>query len=135
MMQLLRYLFWPNPGFASYSDPGMIALLTMCAVLIVGSFFIRVWRRKQKNAIARKLSGSWAFSAFWFGMTGLILVVSRVEDIQFFAMRFMWVIWGACVLAYLYFQMRRWRVQHYEVLPTAVTHDPRDQYLPKKKRK
>jgi hypothetical protein len=134
-MLTLRYLFWPNPGFASYTDPDMIALLAVCVLLIVGSFIIGFWRRKQSNPIARKLSKSWSSVAFWFGIVGLVMVVSRVEDIQFFAMRFLWIVWLVLLLLYVWFQIKRWRARHYEVLPTVVTHDPRDAYLPKRKKR
>jgi hypothetical protein len=134
MASFFRYLFWPNPGFASYNEPEMIVLMAACGLLIVASFVLSYWRRRQ-NPMVRKLSASWSSVAFWSGIVGLVLVVSRVEDIQFFAMRFLWVLWGVALLAYVVFQVKRWRVRHYEVLPTVVTHDPRDPYLPKKKRK
>jgi hypothetical protein len=135
MTEFLRYLFWPNPGFASYRDVDMAAAIVLCLALIVGSFAVSFWRRKQGNPISRKLSGSWGTVMFWFGIVGLILVVSRAEDIQFFAMRFLWVVWAAALLLYAFFQAKRWRTRHYELLPTEVTHDPRDRYLPKKKKR
>lgn len=135
MYQLLRYLFWPNPGFAAYTDADMLVLIGVSVALIVGSFAISYWRRKQSNSVTRKLSSSWASVAFWFGFAGLVLVVSRVEDIQFFAMRFLWIVWAGLLLTYVVFQLRRWRAKHYEVLPTVTRHDPRDPYLPKSKKR
>jgi hypothetical protein len=134
-MQMLQYLFWPNPVSATYGDPKVLALLGLCAALIIGSFVLSFWRRKQSNPMTRKLSASWPRAALWFGVIGLVLVVSRVESIQFFAMRFLWVLWAVCILLFLLFQAKRWRTRHYELLPTVVTHDPRDKYLPRKKRK
>jgi peptidoglycan/LPS O-acetylase OafA/YrhL len=135
MTQALRYLFWPNPGFASYTDPDMLALLLMCAALVVASFALGFWRRRQSNPITRKLSASWSSAAFWFGIAGLVLVVSRVEDIQFVAMRVLWVVWAVLLLLYVWFQSKRWRTRHYEVLPKLITRDARSEYLPKKKKR
>lgn len=133
MYQLFRYLFWPNPGFAAYGDADMLGLAGACILLIIASFVISFWRRKQ-SSMTRKLSASWSSVAFWFGIAGLVLVVARVEDIQFIAMRFLWIVWGVLLLTYVFFQVRRWRLKHFEVLPTTQTHDPRDPYLPKAKK-
>lgn len=135
MLQFLRYLFWPNPGFAAYTDVDMLGLLGLCVLLIVASFALSFWRRKQSNPLTRKLSASWASVAFWFGLVGVVLVVARVEDIQFLAMRFLWVLWAVLLLAYVFLQARVWRARHYEILPTETRHDPRDAYLPRGKRR
>lgn len=71
----------------------------------------------------------------WFGLISLVLIVSRVESIQFFAMRILWVFWGAALIFYGVFQARRFRQRHYEVLPSIVESDPRAQYLPRKKKR
>lgn len=135
MLNIFRYLFWPNPGFASYSDPDIIAGFVVCAGLLILSFGLALWRRKQGSSITRKLSSGWSSAAFWFGLAGIVMLVSRVEDIQFVAMRFLWVMWTVLLLLYVFVQVRRWRQRHYEVLPTVTTHDPRDPYLPKSKKR
>jgi len=60
---------------------------------------------------------------------------ARVEQIQFLAMRFLWVLWGALLLAYVVFQILRFRARNYVVLPSVRTDDPRDKYLPGRKKK
>lgn len=85
--------------------------------------------------MTKKLSTSWASAALWFGISGVVFVASRVEHILFLAMRFMWVLWGAFLGLFLFFQLRRFRQKHYEVLPKMKTAaDPREKYLPTKKK-
>lgn len=132
-MNALSYLFWPNLGTGSYGSPTMIILLAVSAGFVVASFIVRWWRAKKASPTARRLSGSWPSAALWFGLVGVILVVSRVEGIQFLSMRFLWILWAAALALYGYFQMRRFRLQHYEVLPRMQEDDPRAKYLPRKK--
>ncbi len=135
MKDFLVYLFWPNPGNAYYDSPKAMALLLFCVALVAASLVLSVWRRKQSNQVMRRLSKSWPTAAFWFGLVGLILVVARVEQIQFIAMRILWVVWGAILLVYLFFQIKLFRSRYYTVLPTETALDPRAQYLPKRKKK
>jgi hypothetical protein len=134
LLQLFSYIFWPNPGNATYGSPKSLALLLFCALLIVAAFGISVWRRKLANPVTKKLTRTWAATSFWFGFTGLLLIVARVEQIQFLAMRFLWIVWIALAILYIVFQMRSFRMRHYEVLPKIVSVDPRSKYLPKRKR-
>lgn len=133
-MFLLTYLFHPNPGQLAYSSPSAIAVLSACAVLVVLSFAVKYWRGRLKNAVTKKLSRAWSSISFWFGVVGLLLTVSRVEKIQFIAMRFLWVLWGMLFLLLIILQWRIFRMRHYAVLPRADVLDPRDRYLPGKKR-
>lgn len=135
MNDLLWYIFNPNPGHALYSTGWVIAVLVGCGGLVVASFLLRMWRSKLSNAVTKKLSKSWATAALWFGIAGLFLVVCRVEGIQFFATRFLWGVWIVVLAFYLFIQVRLFTARHYEVLPRAAASDPRDKYLPGKKRK
>ena len=131
---ILRYLFYPNPGQAEYTSMSMLIVAGVCAALIIVSFVIRFWRKGLTNPVTRKLSKSWSSVSFWFGVSGLLLVVCRVERIQFLAMRFLWVIWALLLIIYVILQIRLFRMRHYEVIPMAKVEDPRDKYLPKKKK-
>lgn len=133
MSDFLTYLFWPNPGNVYYSSPKVMLVLVVALLMIVGSFVLSWWRRNKASAAVRKVSKAWAPSLLWFGLTAVILAVARVEQIQFVAMRFLWVIWGALALVIAYFQVRVYRNRYYEVLPTENVVDPRSKYLPKKK--
>ena len=134
MMNFLTYTFYPNPGHAAYSDTGILGLLALCASMIALSSAIKFWRSRLQNASTKKLSRSWSSIGFWFGLVGLVLVVCRVEKIQFLAMRFGWVIWALALLFAIFVQFRLFRMRHYEVMPRVKKGDPRDQYLPGRKR-
>jgi cytochrome bd-type quinol oxidase subunit 2 len=131
----LTYLFYPNPGNAAFTSPKALALLIVCAVMLVASFAIRRWRNKLQNSVTRKLSKSWSSASFWFGLIGLFLVFARIEEIGYISMRFWWVIWIVALALYCLLQVRIYRARHYEVLPMQRSEDPRSKYLPGKKRR
>ena len=134
IMQFLSYLFWPNPGGVMYSSTKIVILLAICASFIVLSFVLRLWRKKHPNPISRKLSRSWPSALFWFGVAGLVLTVSRAEGLSFVSMR-VWIFrWGVSFVLYFLFQWRQFRTRHYELVRTEKQDDPRNMYLPKKKR-
>ena len=134
MNAFLTYLFWPNPGNATYDSPKAVALIVVCLLMMVLAFVISFWRKKKASQPMRKISKTWSGAAFWFGLVGLILVVARAEQIQYVSMRFMWVLWLGFLLLYAYFQVKLYRNRYYEVIPSQPTIDPRSKYLPKKKR-
>jgi len=131
---MFTYLFDPNPGMVDYSSRSMLIALGVCGLLFVLAIAIRIWRRQVENPVTKKLSASWVRTAVWFGVIGVVLVISRVEAIQFFAMRFLWVLWMLGALLYVFFQFRQFRTRHYQVLPRETVVDPRDRYLPGKKK-
>lgn len=134
MTSFLTYLFYPNPGHLTYTSVQIVIAFCVSGALIVLSFLIRFWRSRLTNAVTKKLSRSWSSASLWFGIVGLVLVVSRVEKIQFIAMRFLWVIWAILLLLAVVLQYRIFRMRHYEVMPRAGKVDPRDHYLPGKKK-
>lgn len=134
MNDLLTYIFWPNPGNADYSSPKALILLVLCIVAVVAAVVIPRLRGSW-NPQLKKLSKSWATACAWFGGIGLVLVIARVEEIQYIAMRFLWVLWGMALLGYMFVQVRSYRARYYEVLPTAPVQDARAQYLPKRKKR
>ena len=135
MSRYLLYVFRVNPGNAAYGDAWVVALLVLCGVLIVSSFLITRWRKRQPNAVTRKLSRSWANASFWFGFLGLVLLVSRVEGIQFFAMRFWAYLLVVFTVIYVLFQVFVFRKRHYEVLPMQRMESGMEKYLPHRKKK
>ena len=127
-----QYWFYPNPGNASYTSPKALVLLVVCAGLIVASFVLKKWRTKQHNPVTRKLSKSWPSACSWFGVLGIIMIVSRVELISYLSTRFLWVIWFVCLFLYIFFQWKSFKARHYEVVKKEKIYDPRDKYLPGK---
>jgi len=134
-MNIITYIFWPNPGNATYQSPKVVALLVICLLFVLASVIVRIWRRRLTNPVTRKLSKSWPTATLWFGVVGLFLVVSRVEQISFVSMRFLWLIWAGLLVFYLFMQYKLFRAKHYEELPKVKVDDPREQYLPKKKKR
>lgn len=134
MKQFFSYWFWPNPAGWQYGDQKVMALLAVCAGLVVASFLIRVWRSKLENGMTRTLTKSWPSFTFWFGVVGLVLVVSRVEMIQFIEMRALWVVWFLIGALFLAFQVVSFRRRHYVVVKQAHIVDEREKYLPKRKK-
>ena len=134
MYNFLVYLFWPNPANATYTSPKALALLAFCSLLILFSIVFHIWRKRTQSGVLRKLSRSWSVASFWFGVTGLIMIVSRVEQIQYLSMRFLWVLWVALAALTFFVQVRFFRARYYEVVPQASVQDPRDPYLPRKKK-
>ena len=130
MMNILTYIFYPNPGQTTYGSTSVIVALALCGGLIALSIIIKFWRRGLRNAVTKKLSRAWSAICFWYGIVGLILAVSRVEKIQFVAMRFFWILWAISLLLLAFLQFRLFCARHYEVLPRAKSADPRDRYLP-----
>lgn len=133
-MPIFSYLFWPNPGNAHYGDPNMVFLLAVGLALAVASLGLRAWRAGLTDTRLKKLSSSWQTASLWFGLTLLFLVVCRVETIQFLAMRALIFLWGAAFLAYVVWQVRRFRKQYFQIMPRPATQDARAKYLPKKRR-
>lgn len=133
VMQFFSYWFWPNPAGWYYTDTRVQALLGLCAAFVILSFVIGYWRRKVKNPMTKNLSRSWSSAAFWFGIVGAVLVASRVEMIQFMAMRLLWALWLLCLALYVFMQFVQFRRKHYTVLQRTQVVDERDKYLPKSK--
>lgn len=131
-MNFLQFLFYPNPANASYDSPKAMALLAFCALLVLGSYWIKRWRKKQ-DPIAKKLSKNWPSISFWLGLIGLFLIVARVETISYVSMRLWWVIWCVYLIFYVVMQVRMFKARHYEILPKEKVEDPREKYLPGKK--
>ena len=135
MNAFLLYVFYPNPGHLTYGSMQVVAILVLCVVLIALSFGINYWRGRVQNSITKKLTRAWSSISFWFGVVGLVLIVARVEKIQFIAMRFLWVLWVAALAFAIFVQYRLFRMRHYEVMPRVMTkEDPRAKYMPGKKR-
>lgn len=111
----------------------MLALLGVCFALVIVSFGIRYWRRVLRNPVTKKLSTSWSSASFWFGAVGMVLVVCRVEAIQFLAMRALWGMWLLAGVLYVIVQVISFRRRHYTVLEKMQVVDERDKYLPRKK--
>lgn len=134
-MSFLSYLFWPNPPLLSYGDLRVILLLGACVLITVVPLLLTVFLGRGGGSFLRKATQSWGKAGWSFGLTGLLFTLSRVEGIQYLSMRFLWVLWSAALGIFVFFQVRAWRLWHYEVLPQLPLENPLSKYLPKRKRK
>lgn len=130
---MLSYWFYPNPGNADYANPKVLLLFAACLFLFLGSFIVSSWRKNHGNSVTRKLARSWSSAMRWLAVIGFILIIARVEDIQFVAMRFLWVVWALAAALFILLQAWLWKKKHYTVVPTERFEDPRAKYLPHKK--
>lgn len=133
-MGILSYLFWPNPEGMGYTDPHPLIAFTVCGLLLLSSLMFRVMRARSRSGSFRRLTSSWARAALWFGVVGLLLVVARVEGIQYVSMRFWWIVFGGSAAGYVFVQWRRAQCLLYEVIPSVQSQDLREKYLPRRKR-
>ena len=128
-MKYLTYLFWPNPGVASYAHPALLLLLIFCISLIAAGMTLR-WLRVRMDTVTRKLTRSWPIFCIVFGATWCAFVISRVEGVQYLSMRFLWVIWIAALAFIIFLQWKLYRTQHYRIERVSRENSARDKYLP-----
>jgi len=136
MTALLADWFWPNPAGWTYGTPKVVVLLTVSIGLIVLSFVLRMWRKRLTNPMTKTLSRSWPGASLWFGIVGLFLTVSRVEQIQFVSMQILWIFWLLAFIAYVTLQLLIFRRRHYTAVRTGEAPGQNAEYaryLPKRK--
>jgi len=130
---MLSYWFYPNPGSANYGSPKVLILFGVLGVFFLASFALAAWRNRHQNSVTRRLAKSWAAALRWFSIIGIVLIICRVEEIQFFAMRILWAVWGLSIIVFILLQAWFWKRMHYSIIPRSTTEDPREKYLPRKK--
>lgn len=136
MNELITYIFWPNPPAPPYENSKVVLLLLLCGALVIGSFAVKHWRKRLKNSVTKKLTRSYAPAMFWFGLTGLFLTVCRVEGISYLSMRLWWGVWLIAAVAFVWIQFKMFRARHYEIVPQEKKQaDPKEKYLPQKKKR
>jgi len=134
MRAFFGYIFWPNPAGWHYGDTKVQLVLGACVALILFTFVLRYWRSRIKNPMTRTLSSGWPTAAFSFGVVALVLAVSRVEQIQFVSMRFLWILWALVLGLYLLAQVIMFRRRHYVIIEKQYEVSVVEKYLPKRKR-
>lgn len=133
-MSFLSYLFDPYPAALPYGSPQTMPFLVLSLGLVLASFALSRWRKRTPNVVTKKLSSAWPTAAAVFGVVGFVLVVARAEDIQYVSMRFLWVLWFVLGGLFAYLQYRLFKARHYEVVKQEHVADPREKYLPKRKK-
>jgi len=133
-MSFFSSLFDPFPPALEYSDPLLLPFLLIALGLLAASYFLSRLSRNHPNPVTKKLTKIWPKAAFFYGFVALILVVSRAEAIQYIAMQFWWIVWAILGILFATVQYRLFRSRHYQVLKSEHVEDPREKYLPKRKR-
>lgn len=133
-MNIVSYLFWPNPGNALYGSPKIFAILLFGVVLVLASVWCFFWRRRLTDSQLKKCSRSWPSASLWFGVAGIVLVISRVEQIQFMAMRALVFVWLGALVAYILLQIKLFRLRYFKVIPQQKVDGQREKYLPRRKK-
>ncbi len=134
MQQFFSYWLWPNPAGWHYGDTRVLTFIIIAVLLVIASFVIGRIRSSRTNPITRSLMTSWPSASFWFGVSALVLIVSRVETIQFLSMRLLWIVWVLFLFLFVLFQFLQFRRRHYTVVGRTQIIDEREKYLPRKKR-
>ncbi len=135
-MEILSYIFWPNPPAPAYTDSKVALIIGVCGLMIVSSFLFKRWRNTVQNSMTRKLTKSYGSALLWFGLVGFFMVVCRVEGISYLSMRMWWFVWLLAIAFFVFLQVKMFRARHYEVLPNEQhIEDPKEKYLPKKKKR
>jgi hypothetical protein len=130
---MIDYWLYPNPGNAHYISLKALAVISICVVLIVGSLAVSKWRKGMDSSVTKKLTKGWAGKMRLFAFVGIFLVICRVEEIQFFAMRGLLMTWGITLFIYVVFQAWWFKRKNYKIIKKKRITDPRDKYLPGKK--
>lgn len=133
MERIFYYLFHLNPGTADYASSKAMVLLIICLFLVITGLVIRFIRSRSEDKMFKKLSAGWPAAGYWFGGTGLFLIICRVEQIAFFAMRFWWLIWLVILAVYIFFQWKLFKMRYYQKIKVEKKTDPRELYLPRRK--
>lgn len=120
-------------GPVSYASLSVLLLLIPGLVLLIASFIVRPLRRNFQ-ASAKALSKYWPTMLTTFGLLGIVLGVCRAEGIAFLSMPFLGALWGVLAIVILVLQTVAFRRRSYTIIPAAKIEDPRDAYLPKKKK-
>src|SRR3989338_8152624 len=116
MMSFLSYIFWPNPGNADYTSPKVLLVFFLCIVLLLCALVVPRFPVPASSQL-RRFRSSLVRSCGLFGGIGLFLIVARVEEIQYIAMRFWWFLWGISFFVYVFFLWRVYQRSSYAVLP------------------
>lgn len=131
----LSYYFSPFPS--SNFHYSKLTLALCLAVLAIGIVLIIV-RKKMKKAGQTKWMGKYGSTLIGLGIAALGLLFFRETGVPYLSMRLWWVIWLLWLL-FSSFKAIRMQQKMKKFTPalnlSTKKEDPREKYLPKKKRK
>lgn len=127
----LDYLFDPTPGDTFYY---MVFFIILFLALILGSFYLESWIRKHplRSALQSTLPHI-GFHLRIFGMMGFVFLFVRYENMPYFSMRFLFVLYLLWIAVYVGMSLYRFKTTLPETIEEQHRLKKRAKYLPKKK--
>lgn len=133
MMNILSYIFYPNPVAPSYTNVKVLTALFIVFALAAFAVWFRRKLRKSHDTQLKKLASGWPTAAWWFAMTALVMIVARVESISYVSMRFWWGVWLVFAILYIALQYKVFSSRYYTIVEKRVK-KKLSPYLPKKRK-
>jgi uncharacterized membrane protein len=133
MMNILSYIFYPNPVAPSYTNVKVLIALGLVVALIVFAVLFRKKLRKSQDTQLKKLASSWPTAAWWFAITALVMIVARVESISYVSMRLWWGVWAIFAILFIVLQYKVFAARYYTVVEKRAR-KKLSPYLPRKRK-
>ncbi len=127
-------LFALTSGAHDYSSTGVASLLAVGVLLLVLSSVVRRKRRSFQGTV-KALSKTWPSALLLFGAVGVALGVCRAEGVPFFSMPLLAVLWAILLVVVASLHVFLYRKRSYTIIPSQKTIDPREQFLPKRRKR
>lgn len=129
MKNLLSFKFWLNSN-----PPDLIPIFYKAFIIIIFLFFLSYLvafflQRKKKGAYNNALQSVKSMTLANF-ILGLILLFFNYESIYFLSARFWFLLWGAEIIAWLYFVIMKFRIIP-EKIEAKIKENEYKKYLPK----
>ena len=114
----------------------MVPLIVLFLVLAIGSFYVEKWIKKQPHRTAiRNLLPKFGSRLRLFGIFGFLLLFFRYENIPYFAMRFLLLMYLIAIVAFIGYSLYKYHKHLPELLETRQKKHTHHKYLPKSKKK
>lgn len=120
-----------SPAPLGYSSVMSWGLCVAGAVLLLLSSVVR--RMKFPSSV-RGATRTWPALLLAYGVTGILLGVSAAEGVTFFAMPALAALWALLLIVTTVLHALFWKKRSYVIVPQERRPDPRDAYLPGKRR-
>ena len=129
----LGYLFTLQPGS---EFKFMVPLIAFFLFLSIGSFYIEKWVSRQPHRKAiKELLPDFSKRIRLFGIIGFLLLFARYENIPYFAMRIVLLLFLIGILVYVGRSLYKFKKHLPELLDKKEKKITHQKYLPKSKKK
>jgi amino acid transporter len=129
----LSYLFQLQPGS---EFKFMVPLIAFFLILALGSFYLEKWINRQPHRKAiKELLPNAASHLRTFGIIGFLLLFFLYENIPYFAMRIVLILFLIGILVYVGRNLYKFKKHLPELLDKKDKKTTHHKYLPKSKKK